>query len=314
MATSKVYYPHGIYLTGGSELTTIMNVRPANNFSDLTEFSASEAGPQFTGTHQAAPDIRFDCNQIGTLFGLMAGADYDVIKSYAAGNVVVEYKAGENLAVRYADNNGGAGGDHVKGTFTENACLIWESFRVRQGGLVEAQCRLGAIYNSGSGVDPLVMTAADQDLTITSAVPSLFTLGLQKLNSTSLVGVEEIDWQNNIEYEEVHSDGDGFLSYLAIKKMSPVCRIMTNNIEYMNTYGSRGTALTNFTCFLRKKAASGINVADATAEHIKLVATTGTIKAREVNGSRAMCQLEVAMTSASQGTGPFAITASVAIS
>lgn len=310
MATSKVYYPHGIYLTGGSELTTIMNVRPANNFSDLTEFSASEAGPQFTGTHQAAPDIRFDCNQIGTLFGVMAGADYDVIKSYAAGNVVVEYKSGANLGVRDVDG----GNTHVKGTFTENACLIWESFRVRQGGLVEAQCRLGAVYNAASGVDPMVMTAADQDLTITSAVPSLFTLGLQKLNSTSLVGVEEIDWQNNIEYEEVHSDGDGFLSYLAVKKMSPVCRIMTNNIAYMNTYGSRGTALSDFTSFLRKKAASGINVADATAEHIKLVATTGTIKAREITGSRAMCQLEVAMTSAAQSTGPFAITASVAIS
>ncbi len=310
MSTQKVYYPHGIYFGGGTEITVISDMTPTNGYSDLTEYSASEAGPQFAGTHQAMPDVRFTSQQAGTIFGQMASAVYDVIKDYSAGDVKIEYKAGQNLGVRIADN----GGAHIAGTLAENSALIWESFRVRQGGLVEIQCRLAAIYKASTASDPIVFGADDSNLTITSAVPALFTLGTQKINGTALSGVEELEWNNNIEYEEVFSDGEAFMTYLAVKRMRPVARIMLNDVERYSAFGTRGTNLTDYTCFLRKKSNNNINVADATAEHIKLVATTGSVKAQSIAGSKGMVSLEVAMTSASQGTGPFAITSGVAIS
>src|SRR6185436_20732774 len=115
------------------------------------EFSASQAVPQFTGTHQAAPDNRFSTSQIKAI--LDACTDYNVAKDYSGlGNVDVEYKAGINSGVRTPD----ATLAHIRGRGTNNTMLCWESITARQGQIAELRCRLVHVYNAGSGVDPLV--------------------------------------------------------------------------------------------------------------------------------------------------------------
>lgn len=309
MSTSVVYYPHAIYLPTGPVITQISDVQPGHNFQDLTEFAAGQAVPQFTGTHQAAPDNRFSSSQVKALLDYCT--DYSIARDTSAlGNVDVEFKAGINLGVRQAD----AALVHIRARATANTMICWESFTARQGQIVELRCRLVHIFNLASGVDPLVFTNS-LALTNTSAIAYLFTLGPIKLNGTFLNAVEEVTWNNNIEYEEVASDGDGFLSYCGIKKFRPTVSIMTRDLALLSTFGTRGTALSALSCFLRKKLQSGINVADATAEHIKLAATVGTIKAREAQaGDTTRAHLTIDLMASAQNVSPFTPTTAIAIS
>lgn len=311
MSTTVVYYPHAIYLPGGTVLTLLSDVQAGHNFQDLTEFAAGQAVPQFTGTHQAAPDNRFSSAQVKAI--LDATTDYNVAKDYSAlGNVDVEYRAGINLGVRKA--SGGLDTFHIRARAASNTMLCWESFTARQGQIVELKCRLVHVFNLASGVDPLVFTNSVA-LVQVSALPYLFTLGPVKLNGTFLNAVEEVTWNNNIEYEEVTSDGDGFLSYCGIKKFRPTLSIMTRDLANVSTFGTRGTALSALSCFLRKKLQSGINVADATAEHIKLSGTVGTIKSREAQaGDTTRAQLTVDLMADGPNLNPFAVSTLSAIS
>ena len=118
---------------------------------------------------------------------------------------------------------------------------------------------------------------------------------------------------NNIEYEEVHCAGLPFATYVGIKSCKPQLKLMTNKVGLITTYGTRGTALSSLTAFLRQKLASGINVANATATHLKITSSTGTIKARQVAGSKAMCEVTIDLHQSAEDTAPYAYTASVAI-
>lgn len=308
MATSVVFYPHAIYLPSGPVITQISDVQPGHNFVDLTEFSASQAVPQFTGTHQASPDTRFSTSQVKAI--LDACTDYNIAKDYSAlGNVDVELKSGVNLGVRTGD----AALSHIRARGTSNTGLFWESFTARQGQIVELRCRLVHIFVAASGVDPLVFTNS-LALTNTSAIAYLFTLGPVKLNGTLLNEVEEVTWNNNIQYEEVTSDGDGFLTYCGIRKTAPTITIKTKDARAMSTYGTRGTEGTAVWVYLRKKLQSAINVADATAEHIKFIGEAGTIKPMNVQaGDNASLELMVHLKATAQNTSPFTVSTLSAI-
>lgn len=306
--TNTVWYPHAIYLPGGVSITQLSDVVPAHNYQDLTEFAASEPAPMFTGTHQASPDNRFSSTQIKTLLDQFIAGEYNVAKDYLSGTVQVEFKAGKLAGVR----EGNAEEAHIRANCEENTGLFWESFRVRQGGLVEMRCRLVSVLNPETEADPMVFTSA-VTLNATAGVNALFTLGKQVINGTDLSGVEEIEWNNNLTYEERSSDGDEFLTYIGVRNCAPVCRIVTTDLTVMETFTERGTALQTYNCFLRKKLKSKINVADTTAEHIRLQATAGTVKAREINGSPATAVVEVAMAAPSAGSPPFSVNSAIAI-
>lgn len=275
MGTSKVFYPHGIYFVGGATITQISELTPAHEFSDLIEFAAGQVGPSFTGSNQAAPSVRVRSMQLKGVLDLFSGGDYGISADYSSGNVDIEWKAGLNLAEREAD----ADAEHIRGRMQENCMAVWDTITCRQGQPAEITFRLLPIHVPANG-DPLIFTNSVA-LTITSALAHIFTLGPVKLNGTFLTGVEEWTLDNQLQDRIVHSDGDPFPTYAGIDRYMPKLTIQCNNLAYLNTYGTRGTALSALSLFARKKLASGINVADATAEHIKFAATTGTIKARQ---------------------------------
>lgn len=306
-----VYYPHAIYVPGICTITQIGDqMEVGHNFQDLTEFSASQVGPQFTGSHMAAPDNRFSTTQIKSV--LDACTEYNISRDLSGTTASVQYKAGKNLNHRMADDNGGAGGNHLFGNMQENAMLAWESISARQDGTAEIRCRIGAVYKVSTGADPLVFTSTN-DITVASDVAHLFTLGPAKLNGSFIEGVEEADVENNIEYEEASGDGDNFLTYLGIRRYRPVFTFRTRNSSYLTTYGTRGTALSSFSFWLRKKLASAINVADATEEHILFTATVGTIKARAIRSARAVAEVTVEVRQSAQNTAAYAIDTTAAI-
>lgn len=308
MPTSVVYYPHAIYLPGGTVLSQLSDVQPAHNFVDLTEFSASQPVPQFSGTMQASPDNRFGSSQVKAILDVCT--DYNIAKDFSGlGNVDLELKAGVNLGVRTPDANLA----HIRARGTANTALFWESFTARQGQVVELRCRLVHIFVAASGVDPLVFTNS-LALTNASDVAYLFTLGPVKINGTLLNEVEEVTWNNNITYEEVISDGDGFLTYCGVRRTAPTISIKTKDAAAMSLFGTRGTAASAIWVYLRKKLQSQINVADATAEHIKFVGSAGTIKPMNLQSGDNMTQeVMVHLKAAAQNTSPFTVSTISAI-
>lgn len=309
MSTNVVYYPHAIYFgPTGTTVSQLSDIEPGYNFEHLTEFSASQAIPFFTGSHQAAPDIKFSSSQLKSLLDL--ATDYGVAKSFDTGNVDLEYKAGKNLGVRTPN----ATAAHIRARGTQNVMLVWESLTAKQGQIAEARCRLVYVQNPQTGLDPMVFTNS-LALAQASDILHLFTLGPVKINGTWFYSVEEVSWNNNIVYEEEVSDGDGFLTYCGVKRYSPVLTITARKVDSMGTFGTKGTALSALSCFLRKKFKSGINVPDATAEHIGFTATSGTIKSIACKSSdKTMSTVEIHLQSDVQDTAPFTYSGSTAIS
>lgn len=308
MSTSVVFYPHAIYIAGLATLTQLDAVAPMHGFEDLLEFAAGMPGPQYSGTHQGKPGLPFRTTQLKDILDLVVAGIYNCSRDVSgAGNVDLELKAGDNLNAREADANL----LHIRARMQANAMVTVESITARQGGLAEATIRVSCIYKSGTGNDPLVFTNTVA-LSVTSDVSHLFTLGPVKLNGTLIEGVQEWTLNNNIEYDVVYDGGFGFPAYIGIKRYSPQLSFMSRDARIINTYGTRGTALSALSFWARKKVKSGFEVADATAEHILFTATTGTIKARSL-GDNTSAEVTVDMTMADQDTPAYAIDTTAAI-
>jgi len=298
-----VYYPHAIAASTilANPICAITSVEPAHNFQDLTEVAAGQVGPQFHGTHMASPDNRFGTTQIKDILDACLAGDYNISRDMTTTNVDVEYKAGDKYGARVAD----ATTAHLRMRMQANALLAWESLSAQQGGLAELRCRLVATFNAATGNDPLMATSAVA-LSYTSALQQFYTLGPVRLNGTVMEGVQDAQLDNNIDYEECAGDGDAFLSYVGIANYAPVFTFHSRNLAYLDTYGERGTALSSWYWWLKKKIASGINVADATVEHILFSATVGTIKARRIqSGGKPLAEVTVNLVQSAQNVAAF---------
>jgi hypothetical protein len=304
----NVFYPHGLYLNGGTAISCVRDFTPSNNFRDLSESPAGQAAPMFTGTHDALPDLRFGSMDVKVILDAMLDSAFYMSSGVKADSPTkIEFKAGTNAGIRNASGDN----SHISASCARVA-LFLESIRCRQGECATVQCRLVTLFDTAGSVDPMVFSNG-VDLVVTAAIPALWTIGPVTINSADAGCIEEWELNNNIEYEEVQCAGLPFCTYVGIKSTKPQLKITTNKVGVITTYGTRGTALSSVTAFLRKKLASGINVANATAEHLKFVGTAGTIKARSVAGSKAMAELTIDFAQSAEDTAPYAYTASVAI-
>lgn len=309
MGTSVVFYPHAIYVAGLASLTQLESVEPIHGFEDLLAFASGQVGPQYSGTHQGKPGLPFRTTQLKDILDLVVAGNYNVSRDVSGdGNVDLELKAGDNLNAREADN----ANLHIRARMQANAMVTVEQITARQSGLAEATIRVSCVYKVATGNDPLVFTNTVA-LSVVSDVSHLFTLGPIKLNGSFIEGVEEWTLDNRIEYEVVHSDGFGFPYYCGIKNYSPQLKFRARDARIMNTFGTRGTALSALSLFCRKKVKSGFEVADATEEHIKFTATTGTIKATGL-GDKTSAEVAVDLTMSAQNTAAYSIDTTAAIS
>lgn len=304
MSSTGISYPHAITLPSGGPITQITECSPAFNLEDLELTSAGQTSPQFTGAHQAKHDLNFSCREIATVLG---ACDVEAImKDFSSDNVDLYYKRGSSSGLRVAD----ATASHLRGRMEDNAVLVWESIRVRQGETAEIRARLFPIWD-GTNV-PLVFTGSVA-LSGTSAAAEAFTLGPAKINGTFLPSLIEMEWNNNIQYEEVFSNGDAYMTYAGVRHYSPVITLRTRDATAIATYGQQ-TAISSFSQFLRRKSASGFNVSDATETNIGFTASSGTIRARGVSGMDAMTEITVHLTKPNATSAPFAVDTTAAIS
>lgn len=308
MSTTKVFYPHAFY-TGDSSLTLtqLMNVTPVHNYSDLSEKAPSQVAPQLTGSHQAQPDIKFTVSQLKTLLDKMIAGSFNCAVDLSATSVYLEYRRGKKHGTREAKN----AGNHFYGLMDYNAMLTLESLTGQQGGLLEARCRLVSVKTDTA--KPLSFVA-NINLVAVAQVESFFTIGPVKINGTWLGGIESWTFDNQISYEEVLSDGDAYPSYVGVRDIRPRLTVRTRHADAIATFGEEGTALSSLNLFARKKLVSGINVADATAQHLKLIATEGTVKAQSVDGDKTLTEVTVDLHETTEDTAPYSLNTASAIS
>jgi hypothetical protein len=314
MSTTRVFYPHAIRgsaILGGAEqfcITLLDDITPDRNFSDLASWAAAQVGPQFTGSHVSSPDCKFTTSQLGTLLTQTIAGNYYVAADLTLQNVDVYYREGANLGMRTAGGNNA----HLMMRGQANALLALEGIAADSGQLATARARLAFALNSQTGLDPLVATAG-QPLAGLASGGSLYTMGPVFINGVLIDGAEYSGIDFNLEYEEHQSHGDEFPTYIGIYRYRPVYTIRARASDYFATYGSRGTTLSSCIMYLRQKLASGINVADATPQHLKLTSSTGTIKARNISGPKGLVELTVEPYQSAPDTAPVVITANVAI-
>lgn len=299
MTTANVYYVHAVKLLSGT-ITQLTEATPSYGFTDLVEFASGQTGPQFTGTSQSNPDLNFTSVQLNTV---LAEIDTEgICVDLSGGNVDIEYKKGNPHGTRVADGTAG----HLRGRLESNALLYWESIRASQGQNAEIRARLLPVWDTVN--DPIVFTN-NVALTATSAANPVYTLGRIDLNGTNIAAVTDLDWNNNIQAEEVADSGEPFISYGAIRTFSPQFTFRSRDTTLLQSYGSRGTTLTSFEVYFRKRSTNLISVADGTAEHIKLsnASASGLIKARQATGNDGIVEVFVQLLKPAAGTDPFAI-------
>jgi len=297
-------YPHAIILPGLTDVTQLTDVRAAYNFTDIVERSAGQAAPQWSGSEDAVPAFNGATPQIKDI--LDACTVDDIIGDLSAGNVDLLYKAAKSGAIRQGD----AELAHLRARLEANAILYWERIRATSRQAAEIDFRFLPIWDGTT--DPLVWTGS-LALSGTSAVQGRYTMGKVALNGTDLSLVQEWTLENNITPDEVFGDGSPYLLEAGIDEYSPTLVARTRDLSVMATYGGTGTALTSLAAYLKKKKASGINEPDATAAHIKITGSAGTIKAREVSGLKGVAEIFVQLVKPAAGTAPFVVDTASAI-
>ena len=302
MTTASVWYPHAIDLDSGTNvITQLTDVTPANNVQDLIEYSASEAAPLFGGSFGAVPDINFTTTQLKTIMDLI---DVDnVAKDLSGGSVDLWYRKGNPHSTREAI--GASNTLHDRWRMTTNALLVMQSMTASQGAMATMTCRLLPVWDGST--DPMTFTGSLGSLPA-SATNDFFTLGRVDINGTDIGAITDVSLDYQLEYEEVADSGEPFISYGAIRRFAPRLTITTRDVTTVRTYGTAGTALTSFELYWRHLAANGNVVANATATHIKMTATAGVIRAREVSGiPEAAAQIEIDFLKPNSTTDPLLI-------
>lgn len=263
---TTMYVPHAINFASGVDITQLDSLDPAFNIEELVHRSASEVMPGFSGNRMSKPSLSMSTTQIKDILDKM-DQDY-VAKGYSATNIDLEYRRVTSLTGRSA-----IGASENVRIRTANSLLSWESISARQGSDATINFRLMPV--SVSGAAPFVYTGATT-ISATSAVQALFECGPVVLDGTTLC-VTGWDWNNNCEYNEIRCSGSPYIEHASIKSCKPTVEFDVEDITVALAKLPAGAALSSLVCYLRKKSAGGINVADATTEHIALSASVGAI-------------------------------------
>jgi len=294
--TATVFYPHAIdFADAVSVITQLTSVSPMYNFQDLVEASSGDVAPMWSGSLSSAPAVNFGARQVKTILDLT-----DPIAAHLKGKYYIAHdgtgstcdlwlRKGESYGLRTAD----ATAEHERLRMTRGF-LRWDSITANQGSVAEISCMLAAGWDGTN--DPLVQTQSALAKSVT--VDHLFTLGPLVINGADVGGLQGWTMNNGISPEVIFDKGIPFPTYLGIAAYNPTIMARVRDSSLMRTFGTRGTAITSLSWYLRKLKKSDLCEADATEVHIKFSATAGTVKARQ-SDNRGMVDLFIQVQKAS---------------
>lgn len=296
-----IAFPSSVYITQLRELTT------AKNFELFREHSTGEEAPQHSGGLMSAPDAAFRTPQLKALLDLCNGGEQGLCRAYTSGTVSLYYRKGKKRGLREAV----ASTVHDRFDGVNNAFLFWDSISGSAGEIAEANARLQFVSDDGDS-KPLTHVGSTA-LAGASATADHYVIGPVYLNGTLVDAV--IDWNldNQLTLDEAIDAGSKFKTFSAIDRWQPRLTLSSNDLTLEDTYDEEGTALTSLSIYLRKQKANGLLVPKATAEHIKITATAGSIFVPQTAGQSAATQVVVLIDKPDASTAPFTINTAIAI-
>jgi len=257
---------HGIMFPGGQFLSQLSDAVPSPNVVDLIGRATGHPDPLFIANREEKVDQKFTTTQIKTMLDL-CGATF--FADLSAGNTDLQYKAGANLGVRQA----AASTVHQRLRMTTGA-VYWDGLSVEHQQDAVMNGRIVPIFD---GTHSPLIPAGGVALTGTPTAGEFFTLGPVEINGSELAGVKS--WKldlGNVIIEE-SATGDIYITYCGLGERQPSLEVMSLEAGAWNTFGLDGLALSSLVFFLRRKAADGNNVANATATHTSFTATSGKV-------------------------------------
>ena len=270
--STPIYYPHGIVLPGGlNPITQIEGLPLEFNFQEYSLRSASAVRPGLTGSHGWDPLVQQSTTQIADVLDACV---LDNIAAGLTGNIDCEWRLATNLLGRIPL----ATAQHIR-TRAQLALLTWESISAQNQQLANIDFRLQFIADGGN---PALITENNVALQAPAAVRHAYTLGPATLTTSSVnetLCAQGVRFDNRNTFKTVYCNGTGDVEYSSIDTSDPMLTIDVEDVSRaLALVNNRGEAITAFTWYLRKKELGGVNIPNATAEHIKFTATVGTAK------------------------------------
>ena len=302
--TTKLYYPAGIKVNA-----TYVNSSRSQSIDrmleELTEFSAGDWAPSFTGSKSAAPEYQVEATDIAAVLGLMS--DEEMTGDLSASNVDLFFRQAKPHALRYGE----ATANHMVYRLTSNAMLYWTQIQASQND--EARISM-TVCSSFNGTNAPLIVIPDQTIDTAALIANLYTLGPVTVNTVDIPGVQSMTFSTNIEVEKISESGSQYPTLLVAKQARPVLRLegldLEENDDVINWLGTEMTALT---MYLRERKQSQINYDDGDTVHIKFTATKGTIKTLQTQGERGTDSIEIHLQRPAAATALFTLATGQAI-
>lgn len=306
---NELFYPHGMSF-GGTFLGQADDINVDANIDELTMYAAGDYAPSFTGGKEVAPEFKldtFDASGVFALVGSGVGGVDELCRAFSAGNVDTMFRQAKNLSVP----NSPASNLHYIYRVINGAMFYWDGFKVNNKGEVQVMTKTIATLVSGN---PIVTQLPNQTISTPQLVTKVYTLGKIVIDGTAITRLKSCNWSNGVKLEKETADGEASPTFCGIEQIKPTVQFDTQNLAVINAFGFSGYKITStFDVYLRKRAISGINVPDATAEHIRIRATAGTVQFQSTGGGKATGKCRVLLQRPSAGTKIWTITDGVAI-
>ena len=301
--TTRLFYPAGARFNA-TYLHSCRSQSAERNLEDLTEFSAGDWAPSFTGSKSAAPEFQIEATDLQSVLSLLTVEN--MTGDFGAVNVDLFFRQAQQNALRYAE----ASAEHLVYRLTSNAMGYWSQIQANQND--EARISL-TVCASWNGSNAPLLRIPSQSIPTSALITHLFTLGKIEINGSEVPGVQSMTWTNNLEIEKISESGSPWPTLLVARQARPVIRIEALDLEENDAYGIDGQALTDLTLYLRRRKASGINYDDGDTVHLKFAATAGTVKVLTTGGERGTDSIEVHLQRPTAGGALFTATTGQAI-
>jgi len=264
------YIPAAIILpSSGGTITHLEDIPFDPALEDLMVRAAGSNFPGFTGSNRSSVAYSLSTTQLKTVLDFCTSDD--VSRDTSGGNLDLEYQQVVDLATR---------GTAVSTVHSRHrvarSLMAWESIDASEGGPASLSFKI--MPTSTDDTNPVTI-ANGVAMASSATVGTVYGLGPIKIDGT-LYCVERWGLNLGIEYKMAFCSGGPYLRFAAVVGINPVLTAtVSNQTEALANWSTGGAGLsTSAVAFLRKRAAGGINVANATAEHIAITGTAGTVK------------------------------------
>ena len=269
----KVYSPNAIVFSDAvDDISQLENLSPDFGFEDVSVKPSGAIFPGFTGSLAKKPVLEDSTTQVAEILERCGSAGDYIAGTFSNSAIKFQWVQSENLGTRKAF---ASTSDHLV-LRALYSLLTWSSISANDSGPAKINFGIRPVSNGGNA--PLVALAeAINALPITDTW-KLGPVVLDVGSGASTLCVDSWTVNTNITYKEKRCSGFKYYEYCSVDDSRPEGMFETEDYSVVAALLPDGMPITSVDFYLRKLEQGKIEVASATAEHIKISATAGTVK------------------------------------